>query len=77
MEPKYLELLHSYIDSGYSTNQAAEKLYYDGEYEGSLNDLYGEANAYHDLKKKENRWSGAYIRIGRYKLGCFLSTEDS
>jgi hypothetical protein len=79
MEPKYLELLHSYIDSGYSTNQAAEKLYYDGEYEGSLNDLYSEANAYHDLKKKEQNeflqdTSDAGALIGERTAGLELTS---
>ena len=53
MEPKYLELLYSYIDNGYSVNQAADKLYYGGEYDGDLNALYAEGTAYLDEVKKK------------------------
>ncbi len=52
MDPKYSELLHSYIDSGMSPQAAVNKIYFGGEYSGSIDDLRVDANTYFEEQKK-------------------------
>lgn len=57
MDPKYSELLHSYIDSGMSPQAAVNKIYFGGEYSGSIDDLRVDANTYfEEQKKKQNEF---------------------